>query len=104
MDREKHHRALLLLCALNVADLCLTLLVFELGGGEGNPLLAAAWDRGFSTFVAAKVALAAFGVSILWEYRDEEAARWGVVACCGIYLGVICIHVKVLSDLTGGGR
>ena len=99
----RHRRlalALVLLSALNVADLLLTLAVFELGGGEGNPILAAAWERGMPSFVAAKVALAGFGISMLWACREEEISRIGVTICCAVYLCVIGVHIKVIVELT----
>ena len=100
----RHRRlalGLLLLTLLNVADLCLTLTVFELGGGEGNPLLAAAWARGLPSFVAAKVVLAGFGISILWACREDEVSRIGVTVCCAVYACVIAIHIKVIIELGG---
>ena len=67
--------ALILLTALNVADLVLTLILLDLGGVEGNPILAAAYERSAAHFVAVKVGLAGFGIGVLWRIKKGDAVR-----------------------------
>ena len=88
--------SLLLLALLNVADLALTLTLLELGGVEGNPILAAAYERSAACFVGVKVGLAGFGIGILWRHRQHEAARAATLGGLLLYSAIVALHAVAI--------
>lgn len=96
---ERHSGALVVLLVMNVADLACTVVMLSCGGREGNPILAQAWKHSLASFVLAKTVLASFGLYILWRLRHDDRARLPIYGCVAIYLVVMALHMKALSDL-----
>lgn len=88
--------SLILLALLNVADLVLTLTLLDLGGVEGNPILAAAYERSAACFVAVKVTLASLGIGVLWCHRQHEAARVATLGGVILYSAIVAVHAVAI--------
>lgn len=85
-----------MLTALNAIDLVLTLILLDLGGAEGNPILAAAYRRSAGCFVAVKVGLAGFGIGVLWKVKRGEGVRVALLGCVILYSGVVALHAVAI--------
>jgi uncharacterized protein DUF5658 len=85
----------ILFFTLQLADLFTTLVVFQLGGSEANPIVARLLPRLglLSGLVAAKLA----AVLIMFGLRSQTLIRLSNMA----YLGIVVWNVYVIFSLSG---
>jgi hypothetical protein len=92
----------LLYLILGVADLGFSLLAFQLGVAEGNPLLA--WMEARGLFLPAKLALtglAAGLIAVLYSRNRARGLCWALIA---LMVVVNVYHVTQLSAQLPAGR
>tara|TARA_R110002020_G_scaffold391754_1_gene602158 strand:- start:381 stop:692 length:312 start_codon:yes stop_codon:yes gene_type:complete len=66
---------------------------------EANPLMSQALESGFAFFFFVKFFFVGTGCWILWKYRDNKLAKYGILLCFSIYLVLMlyyCNHLLFL--------
>ena len=92
-------RDLLLLLSvfvLNVLDAFLTLRWLQMGGGEGNPIMQAALDRGTLVFLFQKCFVVGLWLVLLIAHKNFRIARHGLWMLLGFY-GAVFVYPFVLQ-------
>jgi hypothetical protein len=80
----------------SVLDALLTLVFVQNGGGEANPLMAIAIDRGQTQFVGLKMALTGIGAWFLAAHQCFPLAFRGLHVLAAGYVGLLFVHAAIL--------
>jgi len=94
IDRPARHVIILayMIISCSIFDALLTLLYIERGGGEANPVMAAAIDFSTTAFVGLKMALTIFGIALLAVHQNFRLGLRGLYAMTLIYLVLLAYH------------
>ena len=94
VDRPARHVIILayMIISCSIFDALLTLLYIERGGGEANPVMAAAIDFSTTAFVGLKMALTIFGIALLAVHQNFRLGLRGLYAMTLIYLVLLAYH------------
>jgi len=95
-------QALSFLLVANVLDASMTAVWVSEGiVEEGNALMAAAIDQGFSVFVLSKIALVGLGAAGLFRLRDHRGARVAILPAVVLYAFVMGNHIGIAARVLG---
>ncbi|MCI0573940.1 MAG: DUF5658 family protein [Myxococcaceae bacterium] len=88
------------LLVLNLLDGLFTLLFLLLGLAEElNPVMRLAYERSPMAFMALKLGIVHFGVTVLCLYRELRLARLALAMGVALYSGIVAYHLAFLADL-----
>ena len=85
---------------LSLFDLACTLYLTSKFGNdvEGNPigrwLLSDKWAMVFF-----KVVVVGALIFLLWRFRDNNIARWGMYIACGVYVALAIYHIVLIAKI-----
>jgi hypothetical protein len=80
----------------SVLDAFFTLLFIQNGGGEANPFMAIAIQRGDTHFVGLKMAMTGIGAWFLAAHQGFPLAFRGLHVLAAGYVGLLLIHAAIL--------
>lgn len=84
-----HDKTVALLWALNISDLCFTLVFIASNWAtEANPILHFFFTKSVYLFAAVKISVSTIGALILKKFADNDTAVVGAAFACGIYAAV----------------
>jgi Domain of unknown function (DUF5658) len=98
VDRPSRRTVVLLFIVLgaSVLDALFTLLFIQNGGGEANPFMAIAIQRGDTHFVGLKMAMTGIGAWFLAAHQGFPLAFRGLHLLAVGYVGLLLIHAAIL--------
>jgi hypothetical protein len=84
---------LVLLVALNLADLVFTQVALGAGAVEANPIMAVLFDSSFASAAALKILVSMFIVFVVLAFRDYRKMMALTVFATALYSGVFTYHL-----------
>jgi hypothetical protein len=84
---------LVLLVALNLADLVFTQVALGAGAVEANPIMAVLFDSSFTSAAALKILVSMFIVFLVLAFRDYRKMMALTVFATVLYSGVFAYHL-----------